>query len=371
VSSESNALSFLNLYLEPFLPRKNLDLLKLSLIKKARKKKAEDPGLSEIGLIRDIVSILHKRRKTILAHLNPQEVREAAFLELLKLPPEDALLICSSTLYPIPLSSISLALKIPESSLLHRKEQLEAQFKEHHLELAPLIPETDSERERSRLIRNRRKSPLSTFQALPLGVRFLIETLLVLTLLLGLLWVIPEVRNRYESSIQTRINEYLIESALVDSPAPEGTSKDPKEPILMDQAGSQEETITKSSSDAPSQKRQPKVNAGETWRFSFTGSATPEIEASILEVLRKLHLEGQKPLNVPGGIQFDFILEVDRLLDLKNQLESTITEIQRKARAAQTSAIAYANMSWYKKRNMGTRKIPAGHVQVIVWISTL
>ncbi len=371
MSSEANALSFLNLYLERFLPGKNLDLLKLKLIKRARREKAKDASLSEVGLIRDIVKVLQKRRKAILSQIDPREIDSPAFLELLKLPPEDALLLCSDNLCPIPLKAISLALQTPEPSLIFRRNQLETLFREHHFDLNDLLPSESSENRRSSRSLSKRRGPISTFQSLPLAARFLLETVFVLSLLLGLLWVIPEVRNRYESSIQSRINEYLIESALVDSPAPEGTSKEPKTPILGEQMDSQVEPVTKSSSDAPSQKRQPKVNAGETWRFSFTGSATSEIEERILGILEQMGLEGQKPLNVPGGIQLDFMLESSRLLDLKIKLEDAITQIQRKATSAQTSTIAYANMSWYKRLMQGNRKVPAGHVQVIVWISTL
>lgn len=372
MSSEANALSFLNLYLEPFVPGKNLDLLKLKLIKRARREKARDPGLSEAGLLREIVKVLKKRRKGILSQLDPVEIGNTTFLELLKLSPEDALLLCSGSLCPIPLKSISIALQTPEPSLEFRRAQLEAQFREHQLDLNQLIPTQASPERRTSRIGAKRRGPVSSFQSLPLAARFLLETVFVLLLLLGLLWVIPEVRNRYESSIQARINEYLIESALIDSPAPEGTSKEPKVPILGEQTDAQNEpVITKSSSDAPSQKRQPKVNAGETWRFSFTGSATNEIEEGIISVLNDMGLDRQKPLNVPGGIQLDFVLESSRLLDLKNRLEELISTIQQKAPSAQTNSIAFANMSWYKRLMQGNRKIPSGHVQVIIWISTL
>ncbi|MBU6154461.1 MAG: hypothetical protein KGP28_09190 [Bdellovibrionales bacterium] len=371
MSSEANALTFLSLYLEQFLPGKNLDLLKLKLIKRARKNRTRGPGLSEVALIRGIVEVLRKRRKTILAHLDPQEVGNPALVELLKISPEDALLLCSGSLCPIPLKLISLALQAPEPSLLFRRTQLEAQFKELQLDLNDLVSTESTTQKRTVRTPVKRKGLISSYQALPMAARFLLETICVLSLLLGLLWVIPEVRNRYESSIQSRINEYLIESALIDSPAPEGTSKEPKAPILSEQMNSQEEPVTKSSSDAPSQKRQPKVIPGETWRFSFTGSATTEIEEAILEAIDSMGIEGQKPLNVPGGIQFDFMLESARLLDLKNQLENRITSIQKKAAAAQTTTVAYANMSWYKRLMQGNRKIPPNHVQVIIWISTL
>ncbi len=372
MSIESNTLDFLSLYLGPFLPQKNLSLLKLDLIKRARRTKADDPALSEVTLIRRTLETITRRRKAILAHLDPMEISNPVFLELLKLPPSDALLLCSSQLFPIPIKSLSLALQQPEESLQYRKDRLSALFREQNLPIDSLRTLAISKPARNRTMRGRGKDLLTSFQALPMGIRFLIETSFVLFFLLLLLWFIPEMRNRYENSIQARINEYLIESALLDSPAPDGTSKSPKAPLAQDTAGpDSEEAVTKSSSEAPAQKRQPKVNEGETWRFSFTGSATNEMEAGILEALRKLSVQEQKPLSVPGGIQLDFVLETGKLLSLKEQLETTIGELQRRSVSAQTTPLAYANLSWYKKKNMGTRKIPAGHVQVIVWISTL
>jgi hypothetical protein len=372
VSIESNTLDFLNLYLGPFLPQKNLDLLKLDLIKRARRKRTEDPTLSEVALIRQTLETVSRRRKTLLAQLNPVEISNPAFLELLKLAPADALLLCSSRLFPIPMEALSLALQQPEESLRYRVERLSKMFQEQDLSIDSLKNPTQPRPARTKSMRRRGKDLLTSFHALPMGIRFLIETSFILVSLLLLLWFIPEMRNRYETSIQARINEYLVESALLDAPAPEGTSKEPKSPLIQEGATLEsEENITKSSSEAPAQKRQPKVNEGETWRFSFTGSATNEMEAGILEALRSLGVSEQKPLNVPGGIQFDFVLETGKLLNLKTQLESTVGELQRKSVIAQTTPLAYANMSWYKKKNMGTRKIPTGHVQVIVWVSTL
>lgn len=372
MSIETNTLGFLSLYLGPFLPQKNLDLLKLGLIRRARRKKSLDPALSEVILIRQTVDTISRRRKSILAQLNPLDMPHPVLFELLKLPPTDALLLCSTELYPIPLRSLSLALQEPEESLRYRKERLHARFEEQELPIGTLKALSNFRPARVKSIRRRGKDLLVSFHALPMGVRFLIETSFILISLLLLLWFIPEMRNRYETSIQARINEYLIESALLDAPAPEGTSKEPKAPLAQENANSDaQEAITKSSSEAPAQKRQPKVNEGETWRFSFTGSATNEMEAGILESLRTLKVGEQRPLNVPGGIQLDFVLETSKLLSLKEQLESTVTELQRKSVVAQTSPLAFANMSWYKKKNMGTRKIPPGHVQVIVWISTL
>jgi hypothetical protein len=372
VSIESSALSFLHLYLGPFLPQKPLELLKLSLLKKSQKARLKDPALADVTLIRSVVETLKKRRKGVIAQLNPLNIENQTFLELLKLPPDEALLLCSSTLFPIPTASLSMALNRPEASLSYRQAQILAHFDEQGLALSSLIIEIDPKTLKPSPLRVQHQGVVASIQALPTGLRFLIETCIVLVFLLGLLWVIPEVRNRYETSIQKRINDYLIESSLVDSPAPDGTSKAPRiVPATPLEPAEDEEPITKSSSEAPSQKRQPRVNEGETWRFSFTGSGTSEIEQAILDVLKKLGAESPKPINVPGGIQFDLILEVENLLKLKGQLETATTGLQKKTLSNPTATSTFANMSWYKKKNMGTRKVPSAHVQVIIWISTL
>jgi hypothetical protein len=112
------------------------------------------------------------------------------------------------------------------------------------------------------------------------------------------------------------------------------------------------------------------VNEGETWRFSFTGSSTHEIESGILEALKPLSIE-TKPLTVPGGIQFDFMLPISQLIPLKGRLETLVFSLQSKTGPGKAASGGGVNLSWYKKKNMGTRRIPDAHVQVIIWISTL
>jgi len=238
VSSEANALGFLSLYLGPAASRKSLDLLKLDLLRRFRKIRSKDPLLAEVALIHSILDLLSKRRKTVLSQLDSPGSADPAFLELLKLRPEDALLLCSATLYPLSLRTLSLALNIPEESLRHRQEQLGTRFRMQNFDLSMLKELQDGF---TSPYRPRNRGMITRFHSLPTGLRFTIETGLVLGLLLGLLWIIPEIRNLYEASIQKRINEYLIESALLDSPAPEGTSRTPREPVATEPPSAAEE----------------------------------------------------------------------------------------------------------------------------------
>jgi hypothetical protein len=359
MSAESPVLRFAEFYLGPIMSRKSLDLLKLDLVRPASK--AEDPGLGELRALRELASAMGKKRKTLFSDDERQSSLSPAQRELYALEPDEALLLASHAPFRIPLKSLSLAFGHPVESLQFRSYALL-----RRLEDAGVGPDTwDTESRAPETGSSATPRPanwIESFRGLPVGLRLTIETGFILSGLMVLLWLIPEIRNRYETSIQRRINDYLIESSLLDAPAPEGTSKSPRPPVeTPPETGidEPEAPATRSSSEEPSARKQPKVNEGETWRFSFTGAATNEIESGVLEILKSYPSEQTKPLTVPGGIQFDFMLGVGQLIPLKTRLESLVRGIQS------------VNMSWYKKRNMGTRKIPDAHVQVIVWISTL
>jgi hypothetical protein len=263
---------------------------------------------------------------------------------------------------------LSIALNTSIESLEFRRKQLLSIFNEEGItlkEINKLVTASSGLRAESI---PERMSAIQKFQRLPLALRFTLESASVLMSLLALLWVIPEIRNRYENSIQKRINDYLIESSLVDAPPPANSNA--QAPIPSQDGtteGDEDSAVTKSSSDEVMSRKQPRVNEGETWRFSFTGTATQDIENAASAAIQKLNLTAPKPTTVPGGIQFDFNVPVDQVIALKTALEQKTFDIQQKNSATGSAA----NFSWYKKKNMGTRKIPSNHVQIIVWISTL
>jgi hypothetical protein len=216
------------------------------------------------------------------------------------------------------------------------------------------------------------KTLVDRFKTLPLFARFLTETGLVLSALIFLMWLIPEIRNRYETSIQRRINDYLIESTITDAPAPEGTSKTPRviQPLPEETARAEAAEPVAPKAEA-SNKRPLKVNAGETWRFSFTGASTQEILNGLGTVLSKMGKDSPKSVTVPGGIQFDFYVPVQELAVLKINLEEMTGQLQRRLSGGPDDPQSSVNMSWYKKRGMQGRKIPNGQVEVVIWVSTL
>jgi hypothetical protein len=365
---EQTLFRFVDFYLSPMLTQKSIDLLKVRLDR--RGKRSKDALLREVKLIRDAMQILSAKRKTMIAVFHPETPLEKTYLEVLRLEPSDCLILTSESLFQIPKEQLSLALKTSVESIEFRRKKLQSIFEEEGIplkEIEKLVNATTSGRTETV---PEKLTLIQRFQRLPLALRFSIESLTVLMSLLALLWIIPEIRNRYENSIQKRINDYLIESSLVDSPPPAGTNA--QAPIPSEDAAAdtdEENTVTKSSSDDVASRKQPKVNEGETWRFSFTGTATSDIEGAATSAIQRLNLTTPKPTTVPGGIQFDFNVPVDQVIALKGALEQKTYDIQQKNSSAGTGSVA--NFSWYKKKNMGARKIPSGQVQIIVWISTL
>lgn len=367
---------FVEFYLSPYQSSKNIEFVQLKIHRQAQKilRKTSDDLLLKIACFQESLNQLNSYRSSSPYHkqllLNSAE--EKFYHELTHLSPEDCFIIIANERYGLSDQDVSLIIKKSKESVNFRRNQLKQNLLEESV-----TPMDSSKLKPQELIIQLSTSPqrihrsiYQSFQSLPFAVRFGIETSAVLSTLVLLMWVIPEIRNTYENSVQKRINDYLIESSLVDSPAPDGTSKSPKTVATPSEAD--EEIDEKQASEASAaSKKQPKVSDGETWRFSFTGSMTNELETGILNVLKKTVSEDHKPLTVPGGIQFDFLLPVKELINLKTSLEDMTTDLQRKSPSSRQNMMSAANMSWYKKKMLNGRKIPMGNVQVIIWISTL
>ena len=365
---------FTEFYLLPYQPLKTVELVQYKIHRKI--KGVEEPLFLTVSAFKAALSLLKKFRKSsiFIKRTDAQDSHDfRLYSELTHLSPEDCLIMIAGDRYGIADSVLALVIQKTEPSVAFRREQILRYLASENvpmknpkeLSLRDLVDSSLS-------ILPIQRSLFQRFQALPFAIRFSLETAFVLSTLVLLMWIIPEIRNTYENSVQKRINDYLIESSLIDSPAPAGTSKSPKAVTPAPEAKEEESDASEIEASNVTRK-QPKVNEGETWRFSFTGSQTPEIESGVQEALKKLGVESNKPLTVPGGIQFDFLVPTHLLIPIKEAFESMTIELQKKTGSSKQGGIgnSSANLSWYKKRNMGTRKIPSAHVQVIVWISTL
>ena len=372
---------FIEFYLSPWQSPKTVEFVQLKVHHKIENSKSHatpDELLKTVSAFTEALKLIHRYRKSQFSYrIQKPDPSQQLHLDLIHLPPSDALILLSRDRYSLPDSTLSIILKKSETSVQFRRNKLTLALQEDgHTEInfAKLNPRLLALHDQSPIFRPQR-SIFQRFQSLPFALRFLIETCGVIAILIVLMWIIPEIRNTYENSVQKRINDYLIEASLLDAPAPEGTSKTPKAIIpTPDQpnAASNETKEQEQPIEEPATtKKLPKVNEGETWRFSFTGSQTSDLQSGIETIFKKQNIDQAHPLTVPGGIQFDFTLPTSSLINLKSALEDMTLELQRKSGTTKQSGISAANMSWYKKKNMGTRKIPSGQVQVIIWVSTL
>lgn len=355
--------NFIEFYLSSRVPTKTIEL---ACLRTTHSIKEEDAFLDTVAGFRKAIQLLKKHQKEMpqfASQLRGDEALSQGYLNVILMSPEDCLLMIAGDRFNIKDHLLSLILKRPEDHLQFKRSQLVRGLNELGVSFNP-----KQEIHSSHFVPVQNRTTLyQKFRTLPFVVRFTIEASVVLLTLVSLMWVIPEIRNSYENAIQKRINDYLIESSLVDAPPPQGTTKTPKQITLEETQTESQDQSEKDVAENTAARKQPKVNDGETWRFSFTGASTTDLESGIIDAIKQQGVESPKPVTVPGGIQFDIELKIDKLLPLKIALENMVSKIKSKGDASAHAA----NMSWYKKKNMGTRKIAPGQVQAVIWISTL
>lgn len=367
-------LNLLRLYSGGMIPERTLDLFEAELLKTLESSQPKESHLldHQSRLLARLRSIENKRGRE---HSSINAAQSGAIANTLQLSAEDFLILASSIRGSISEEDLSILLGVSRDHLQFRRQQILRMFtdsQKNEVQKWFLAGNTTNRSETNSQSGARKGGWTEKLRSLPTGFRFFAETGLVLGALVFLMWLIPEIRNRYEKSIQRRINDYLIESTISDAPAPEGTSKTPRivQPIPEEAPLAAEAEPTPGKSES-STKRPLKVNAGETWRFSFTGSATQDILNGLSSVMKRMGKEEPKSVTVPGGIQFDFYLPAQDLSQLKLNLEEMTFQLQRRLSQGPDDSMSAINMSWYKKRGMTGRKIPNGQVEVVIWVSTL
>jgi len=337
---------FIELYLSIDLSKKELDLIK---IKSYRVNRDSDALRGTVESFRKAVTISQKHFSKLRVSANyslPEPLEE-----LLHLAPEDFLLILGSTRYQLSNETLSLILRIPIDTLSFRAKNLlnkvaipEAELKNIHLQLAPLEKKTHSTLQK---IKNRFRPQ-----------RFLWESAFIMFALVIVLWSIPELRGSYEKWIQKKTSEYFMSGEIREAPVPPELNNQPT--IIEQTDPTVTEELATTTDEARAERKQPKATEGEVWRFSFTGSSKIDLEKELKAIVQKYSAVPPKSSIAPGGIQYDAFLKVADLIPLKMEFES-LTDPQSHT----------LKMSWYKKKNMGTKKIPSAHVEVVIWISTI
>jgi hypothetical protein len=219
-------------------------------------------------------------------------------------------------------------------------------------------------------------------------IRPLLEGALFVGVLALAFWGVPEIKALYDQAMERKLNSYLLENVITDAPIPKGM--EPKAPVVTanqtpasPQTNTNENSqgLTKSAKGTLSKKPpipDPKVLAGEIWRFSWTGP-DPDRTRSMVEDVLKQELGGKPQGNViPGGIQYDLELMVSQVIPLKHAFETRISLEQSKAAETldssgetPTGVSTVPQLSWYKRTPQRQNISKKNHVQVVIWVSTL
>ena len=335
---------FIELYLSIDLPKKEIELIK---VRSYCLLKNNDTLEQTVNSFRKAISTAQKHYIKFRARTHyslPDKLEN-----LLHLSPEEFLILIGSIRYELTPETLSLILKLPLDTLEFRTEFLRnniqltnAEIRDIHLKLKPL--------------EKRRFSQIQKLKNKFRPQRFLWESTFIMLAIIIVLWMIPELRNRYEKWIQKKTSEYFVSGELKDAPIPPELNLKPN--VIEPEAVST--TEESSTASAPkTERKQPRASEGEVWRFSFTGSAKIDLEKELKKTLQKHTPQSPRSSIAPGGIQYDAFVRVNELVPLKVAFEEIAD-----------SQIHTLKMSWYKKK-MATKKIPSGHVEVVIWISTI
>jgi len=344
VNLQQSLSDFIELYLSIDLPRKDLDLIKLHTLPL----KHNDPLEQTTVSFRKALTATHKhyRKFRVKAHYALPEKLEA----LLHLPPEEFLLLLAFIRYNLDENTLSLILKTPIETIKFKINHLKSKINLSDIEIKTLHT-------RLQPLEKKRFSQIQKIKSKLSPQRFIWESSLVMAVVIFILWSIPELRGRYEKWVEKKTSEFFVSSAIKEAPIPAELNTKPTI-IEAETISSTEESV---GIDKPkSERKQPKAFEGEVWRFSFTGTSKTDLEKELKSILQKYSSQPPKGSVAPGGIQYDSFVKVSDLIALKMAFES-LTDTQSHT----------LKMSWYKKKNMGTKKIPSAHVEVVIWISTI
>jgi len=344
VDPKHSVADFIELYLTIDLPRKEVDLIKLrSILNSKNKDQLEESVLSFRNAISHTKKHFHKFRTK--SHYGLPEVLES----IIHLSPEEFFLLLAKPRYNLSTETISLILKLPEETIT---------FQTNHLRSLIQLSDTDLKSLHTKLqpLEKKRFSQVQKLKSKLRPQRFILESVVTTVTVVFVLWSIPQIRKKYDNWALKKTSEYFVSNEIKEAPIPVELNNKPN--IIEPEAA--ESTEEARSQQPKAERKQPKVSEGEVWRFSFTGTAKGDLEKELKAIVQKFAAQQLKPSVAPGGIQFDTFIKTSDLIEIKTAFES-LTDAQANT----------LKMSWYKKKNMGTKKIPSAHVEVVVWISTI
>jgi hypothetical protein len=204
-----------------------------------------------------------------------------------------------------------------------------------------------------RLLKNRENSKKSKSRS-PWYIRTSLEGFLIASSFLIFIAVFPRLKNIYDSRLDRRIESKNISDLTPTAPQ---TSKPDTLATPLAQASS---PIVEKPEDII------KVGVNEIWRFEIKSEAPKEtrdlVEAMLKKIDPKLVAEPGHFEEVPGGIQFNILVTIAQLPQIKSKLE------QLAATPTSNTISNSDRFAWYKSRAK-TAPIEKGFARAVIWIS--
>jgi hypothetical protein len=212
------------------------------------------------------------------------------------------------------------------------------------------------------------KFSFSNWELIPWYFRTLLEATGIILGVLLLVSSAPRIRTLYETSFEKTLSDFReslnVSEANLDKenqqlPPLQSAGAKP----AMDKATSMDELSGEDDSDAEESIH---VGRSELWRFTIKTVSPDEFRPQVVKVLTGLGVSDKTPglggTQVPGGIEFDFVLPESMVAHIKHSLQALAP-----ASPEQQEHPGSENFTWYRVKSK--RKIPEGKSQVVIWLS--
>ncbi len=210
---------------------------------------------------------------------------------------------------------------------------------------------------------------------LPWLPKSLIQTLLISTLIVFSVGIVPEIRYLYEKQTQKKLDGAQLENLaqefkhLDGRPAAPTQSSLDSTPSTEAQESDGFEGEYESEEEGDSAQSSLKAGRGEIWRFILRSESPREYRSKVVELFKNLQMPTEKRefqgLEVPGGIQFDFLVEREKIGSVKDGLSNLSKGVSESIGLPS----GVDSFTWYKNRSK--KPLPEGKTRVILWLSQI
>ena len=210
---------------------------------------------------------------------------------------------------------------------------------------------------------------LSRWQRIPWYVRVLLESGLIVLGVITLVSSTPKLREIYENQIEKNFKNLEDHSPVLE------------ELSLQEKQVTQNQELNEQSSELKAQEDElngedesvdslPSSSGAQLWRFTLKTVTPDELRVEIIKVLGQFQLTTKNTaslgIQVPGGIEFNFLFPSEQIPELKKKLEALTPKSTQNQQDSEHPSGQEA-FTWYRVQSK--KKLPSGKAQVIIWLS--